>query len=54
MKYFRLTYDYILHDISYVNLIMLCKTIPDTSLTEEEKEEIETVVPTKDIQDLFG
>jgi hypothetical protein len=43
VKYFRLTPDYILHDISYVNLIMMLATIPtfkDENEVEEEPEEI--------------
>jgi hypothetical protein len=43
VKYFRLTPDYILHDISYVNLIMMLATIPtfkDENEVEEDPEEI--------------
>jgi hypothetical protein len=33
---------------------MLLKTIPDSNISEEEKEEIAQVVPTKDLKGLFG
>lgn len=29
VKYFRFSVEYILHDISYTNLVMLSATIPD-------------------------
>lgn len=31
VKYFRFTIDYILYELSYVNLVMLSATIPDYS-----------------------
>ena len=37
VKYFRFSVEYILHELSYTNLVMLSATIPDYSYDRDKK-----------------
>jgi hypothetical protein len=52
MKYFRLSYDYILWDIGYVNLVMLMASIPEYNSDDTEKENKETIDFGSDVEGL--
>lgn len=60
-----LNFDYCLHDISYVNLLMLGATVPDYSLDDDNDVPVKSntgpgdddtpgkIVPTKEMLDFF-
>jgi hypothetical protein len=54
MKYFRLTPEYILWQMSWVNLNLLMATIPDFDLEDEDEQAIEKRKEDKEMDDLQG
>ncbi|MEO6610748.1 MAG: hypothetical protein ABIT05_01405 [Chitinophagaceae bacterium] len=53
MKYFRMSYEYVLWGISFANVNMLLATIPGLE-TDQGEEKTETVESLSDLQKFFN